>query len=101
MAKRVSLTVNNVSIKLDYFVHKYIAEVVSGIVASLHDTGEIENLELTIDNNGHVAINLNNSAVWLKEFPIDIIGRTVMGMVAPLKGVDGEIRSLKLNIRSR
>lgn len=88
MARNVTLSVNNMPINLDYFVSEYINSVVGGIVASLHDTGEIDSLKLAIDNKGQVSISLNNSNISLKEFPIDIIKSTILGMVAPLKGVE-------------
>ena len=88
MTKQISLSVNNIPIKLDYFVESYIDHVVGGIIGSLNDTGEIETLELSIDNEGQVKINLNNADVPLKYFPIEIIKSTIEGMVMPLKGVD-------------
>jgi hypothetical protein len=99
MARQVSLSVNDVPINLDYFVHKYLEKVVAGILASLEDTGEIETLELAIDNEGQVTINLNNADVPLKYFPVEIIRSTILGMVAPLKGV-GEVNKLDIVIRS-
>ena len=98
MTKRVSLSVNNMPVDLDYFVQDYINHVIGGIVASLKDTGEIENLELAIDNEGQVTINLNNADVPLKYFPMEIIRGTVLGMVSTLKGVDEVVDSLELTI---
>ena len=94
MARNVTLSVNNVPINLDYFVSGYIDSVIGGIVASLHDTGEIDSLELAIDNEGQVSITLNNSDIPLKYFPNYIIKSTVLGMVAPLKGVESEVDTL-------
>jgi hypothetical protein len=99
MANNVSLTVNNVPINLDYFVSKYIESLAGGIVASLHDTGEIDDLCLTLDNQGQVAITLNNSDVPLKPFPVEIIKGTLEGMVATLKGVDGVVNTLEITIK--
>jgi len=99
MARKVSLSVNNVPINLDYFVTQYLDSVAGGIIASLHDTGEIEELELTLDNTGDVKISLNNSDIPLKEFPIEIIRSTLLGMVAPLKGVNPEVNTLEISIK--
>ena len=99
MAGKVTLSVNNISIELDYFVVEYIEHVVGGILASLKDTGEIESLELTIDNEGQVAVNLNNADIPLKYFPVEIIRSTILGMVSTLKGVDPVVNSLELTIR--
>jgi len=98
MAKQISLSVNDVPIKLDYFVQEYIDHVVGGIVASLNDTGEIESLELSINNEGRVTINLNSSDVSLKHFPNEMIKSTILGMVSTLKGV-GEVNRLQLSIK--
>ena len=97
MTEQISLSVNDVPIQLDYFVREYIEKVVGGILASLHDTGEIESLQLNIDNEGQVTINLNNADVPIKYFPNDIIKSTILGMVAPLKGV-GEVDRLEITI---
>jgi hypothetical protein len=100
MAKKVKLTVNNNPIELDFFVHEYIEKVVGGIVASLNDTGEIENLELTIDNSGQVSIHLNEADVPLKEFPVQIIKSTIDGILVPLRGVEGSINTVEIVIKS-
>ena len=97
MTRQISLSVNDVPVELDYFVQEYLDHVVGGIVGSLKDTGEIETLELSIDNEGQVAINLNGTDVPLKYFPNDIIRSTILGMVSPLKGV-GEVDRLEINI---
>ena len=98
MARQISLSVNDVPIKLDYFVHGYIDHVVGGILASLNDTGEVESLELSINNEGQVTIILNSSDVPLKYFPNEMIKSTILGMVSTLKGV-GEVNRLQLSIK--
>jgi hypothetical protein len=97
MAKKVTLSVNDVPIQLIPFVQDYITGVVRGIVASLKDTGEIGDLKLTLDNQGQVAINLNGVDVPLKYFPVEIIKSTILGMVVPLKGV-GEVYRLEITM---
>ena len=97
MTRQISLSVNDVPIKLDYFVQDYIDHVVGGILSSLRDTEEIESLELSIDNEGQVTINLNNSVIPLKYFPNEIIRSTILGMVSTLKGV-GEVNRLEMTI---
>jgi hypothetical protein len=97
MTRQVSLLVNDGPIELDYFVHEYIEHVVGGILASLRDTGEIESLQLNIDDEGQVTINLNNADVPIKYFPNKIIRSTILGMVSPLRGV-GEVNRLEINI---
>lgn len=98
MTRKISLSVNNKPVKLDYFVEGYVDHIVGGIVASLKDTGEIKSLELTIDNQGQVKIDLNGADVPLSFFPVEIIRNTITGMVATLKGVDKGIDRLELKI---
>lgn len=97
MTRQVTLSVNDVPINLDYFVQNYIDHVVGGIVASLKDTGEIDSLNLSIDNEGQVAINLNGADVPISYFPNEIIKSTILGMVSPLKGVS-QIDRLEITI---
>ena len=98
MTRHISLSVNNVPINLDYFVENYIDHVVGGITASLKDTGEINTLELTIDNEGQVTINLNGADVPLSYFPVEIIKSTLEGIVTPLKGVDRVLSPIEIKI---
>ena len=98
MTKKISLSVNNTPINLDEFVGGYLEHVTGGIIDSLKNTGEIDTLKLTIDNENQVAIMLNNAEVPLSYFPVEIIRSTVLGMVAPLKGVSSSVDSLELTI---
>ncbi len=98
MTRNIDLSVNNTPVDLDYFVSGYLDHVTGGIVASLHDTGEIKQLKLTIDEKGDVRITLNGADILLSYFPVEIIRSTIMGMVAPLKGVEGTVNQLELSI---
>ena len=98
MARQVNLTVNDNLIELDNFVEGYVYHVTVGILNSLKNTGTIKNLELYIDGDGHVDIILNGTDVPLSYFPVQIIRRTLAGMVANLKGVTGEMRTMELKI---
>jgi hypothetical protein len=98
MTRKISLSVNNKPIKLDYFVEGYVYHVAAGILASLKDTGAIKSLELDIDNDGQVKITLNGADVPLSFFPVQIIRNTLAGMVSMLKGVDKEMSTLELRI---
>ncbi len=100
MANKVNLTVNNNPIELDYFVHEFVEKTAGGIIASLHDTCDIEDLELKIDSSGLVTIRLNSTDVTLKEFPMQIIKSTIEGMVSVLKGVEETVETVEINIRS-
>ena len=98
MTRKIDLTVNNVPIELDYYVSGYLDHVVGGIITSLRDTGEIQDLKMTIDK-GRVTIDLNGSQVPLKPFPMNIITSTMSGVVAPLKGVDQPMETLEIDIQ--
>jgi hypothetical protein len=98
MTRKIDLLVNNTPVKLDYFVAGYLDHVTGGIVASLHDTGEIKRLKLTLDEKGDVRLALNSADIPLNYFATEIIRSTVLGMVAPLKGVEGAVNRLELNI---
>ena len=98
MSRKINLIVNNIPLKLDYFVEGYVYHVAGGIIASLRDTGTIKNLELTVDNADRVKIILNGAEVSLKPFPEEIIRSTLGGMVASLKGVKDTLNTLELKI---
>ena len=98
MTRKISLSVNDTPINLDYFVAGYLDHVAGGIISSLKGTGEIKNLELNIDKDGVVTVNLNGADVPLGYFATEIVKSTVAGMVTPLKGVAGSIDKLELKI---
>jgi hypothetical protein len=98
MARKISLTVNENPIKLDYFVEGYVYHVTSGIIASLKETGVIKKLELDIDKTGDVKINLNGKDVPLSIFPVELIHNTLGGMVVNLKGVEGKLKTLAIRV---
>ena len=62
MTRQVKLLVNDAPIPLDYFVEAFVDHTVGGMIASLEGTGEIENLELSIEG-GIVTIILNGANV--------------------------------------
>jgi hypothetical protein len=95
---RMSLSVNDTPIKLDFFVAGYLENVIGGIIASLHDTAEIETLRMEFDSSGRVTIDLNNADVPLNDFATEIIRSTVAGMVSTLKGVKGKINRLEITM---
>ena len=98
MTRKVSLTVNNNPIKLDYFVEGYVYHIAAGILASLKGTGAIKTLELDVDSDGQVNITLNGADVPLIVFPMQIIRNTLAGMVSNLKGVDKEMSTFLLRV---
>ncbi|MFC1955205.1 hypothetical protein ACFLWZ_01490 [Chloroflexota bacterium] len=99
MSKQINLSVNDKPIVLDYFVHKFIDHTIGGMLTSLEGIGEIENLDLSIDEAGQVTVNLNNALVPINLFVNEIIKSTVTGMLSPLKGVS-EVNKVNISIRS-
>ena len=97
MTRQISLVVNDVPIELDYFVQGFIDHTISGMVEALEGTGEIKNLELSVEG-GKVIINLNGGAVPINPFVAKIIRNTIVGMVSSLKGVS-EINRLNISIK--
>jgi len=98
VTRKISLSINDNNIKLDYFVAGYLDHVAGGIVASLKGTGEVKELELDIDEDGTVTLALNGADIPLNYFATEIIKSTVEGMMKPLKGVEGTIDSVALKI---
>ncbi len=85
--RQVELSVNGAPIEMDYFVQRFVDHVMEGIVAGLHDTGEVETLNLSLDEES-AALELNGRPVPMNEFVTLIVRNTVFGMVSSLKGVD-------------
>ncbi len=98
MTRKVSLTVNKNPIKLDEFVGGYVYHVTNGILSALKDTGPIKQLKITVDDFSDVKLNLNSKDISLNFFTTEIVRNTLFGMVANLKGVEGEPKTLELAI---
>ena len=98
MARKVSLTVNDVPLEFNEFVEAYFYHVAAGIIASLKDTAPIKKLKLDIDKTGDVKIDLNGKDLPLNIFVAEIVRNTLSGMVANLKGVSGKVKTLALKI---
>jgi len=94
MTVEISLTVNDTPIQEDYFVQSFIDHTVSGMIEALEGTGEIKDLNLSIDGD-KVTINLNGVAVPINDFVSKIIRSTIIGMVSVLKGV-GDVKKLTI-----
>jgi len=96
-SRQLSLSVNDIPIELDYFVQGFIDHTISGILAGLKGTGEIESLDVSIEGD-KVIINLNNAVVPINPFVNKIIRSTIVGMVSSLKGVS-EINRVNISTR--
>ena len=54
--RQISLLVNDVAIELGEFVQEFIGHVITGMLAALRDTGEINSVAITIDED-NVTVN--------------------------------------------
>jgi len=97
MTRQISLSVNDQPIELDYFVQSFTDHTIYGILASLEGTGEIHEVEISIEGD-NLTINLNNTLLPTNPFVTKIIRNTIVGMVSSLKGV-GEIDRVSIIIK--
>jgi len=97
MTRELSLLVNDAPIALDYFAQGFIDHTLGGILAALEGTGEIETLNVAIEDD-KVTINLNNAVVPINPFVNKIIRNTIVGMVSSLKGVS-QINKMNISLR--
>ena len=97
MTVSLSLIVNDVLIRTDYFVEAFIDHTVSGMIESLEGTGKIGDLNLSVDSE-KVTVKLNGAVVPTNAFVTRIIRSTMFGMVSTLKGVT-EPKKLTLTIK--
>ncbi|MFC1992742.1 hypothetical protein ACFLV3_02880 [Chloroflexota bacterium] len=97
MTRNVSLAVNDMPIQLDYFVEGFIDHTIDGMLSALEGTGEIEVLDISIEED-EVTINLNNAIVPINPFVNKLFRNTIAAMVSPLKGVN-EINRININIK--
>jgi hypothetical protein len=95
---KTELTVNNVSVELNPFVHEFLTRTVIGAVSSLKGVEHVQGLELHLDRND-VKIVVNGNEVPLTPFPKEIITNTIIGLVSPLKGI-GKVDTMKISIRA-
>jgi hypothetical protein len=87
MTRKISLSVDDSPIEMDYFVQNFIDHTVFGMVSSLEGVADINDIEIKINGND-AAISVNNNSLPLKDFVAEIISGTVRGMVSSLKGVE-------------
>jgi hypothetical protein len=97
MATELTLTVNEVSIKTDYFVKEFTEHTVIGMMAGLKDTGEVKDLQFTI-REGEVTININGRSIPVNEYATRIIITTTEGLLKPMKGVTFPIQKVEIRI---
>jgi hypothetical protein len=96
ISQKVTLDVNDQAIPIKGFVQDFIANVVTGMIATLKGTGEKQNILLSVESN-RVSIQADGTSVLLKPFVSDFIKSTVCGMVGELNGI-GQIDRLLISI---
>ncbi len=98
MTRVVSLIVNGEEILLDHFVRAFVDHTVHGILKSLEGTEPAADVDLTVKED-KVTIQLNSKHVSTNAFVNKIIRSTLSGMVAPLKGVTGDAKTIEIRIK--
>jgi sulfur carrier protein ThiS len=96
MTRRITLSVNDVPVEIDYFVQGFIDHTVGGMASALERTGEIKHLVVSLEGE-KIAMILNDTVVPINRFANDIIRNTIIGMVSSLKEVN-EINKLTITI---
>ena len=93
-----SLKVNSKSIDLDKFTRSFVASTVLGMLSTLRGMEKPEELEsVKLDICGQdVSVMADGVEIGMNGFIRDFIRNTVTAMVAPLRGVDVEIKTLEL-----
>lgn len=97
MTRKLTLTVNDADLSLDYFVENFIDHTTGGMVESLEETGPVKTLDILIDGE-RLSVTLNGSSVRANPFVTRMLRNTLTGMVSSLKGV-GEVHRLHLTIK--
>ena len=96
-SRQVDLSVNNVSIELNYFAQGFIDHTIGGMVAALEGVGEADAIDISIEED-KVTVDVNNTSVPINEFVTNIIRNTIIGMVSSFKGVS-KIDEVHIGIR--
>jgi len=95
-SRKVSLSVNYLSIPIEDLVQEFINKVVTGMLSVLKGVDEIRSVDLSFDGD-EVVINVNDTVVPSNDFVNEFVRNTVTGMVTSLKGV-GQVDKLEISI---
>jgi hypothetical protein len=87
MTRRISLSVNDAPIEMDYFVQGFVDHTVVGMVSSLEGVGDINDIGVSVNGN-KATVSVNSDKVPLNEFAAAIVSSTVRGLVSSLKGAE-------------
>ena len=97
MTRRISLSVNDHPIEMDYFLQGFVDHTVYGMVSSLEGMNDIHDIEIETNGNG-ANISVNGNPVPLNDFVAAIVSSTLRGLVSSLKGVE-ETRKIQISIQ--
>ena len=97
MTRKITLSVNNAPVEIDYFVQRFLDHTVAGMVSSLEGVKEIKDVDVSVAGE-QAAIVLNGDALPINPFVNDLFCNTLRGMLSTLKGVE-EIEQLKISIQ--
>ena len=95
-SKKVDLFVNYTPVHIEDFVQQFMKAVITGILSSLKDYREAQDIKLSIDGDV-VDITLDSDVIQLNPFVNTFIKNTVIGMISSLKDV-GQIERLEISI---
>jgi hypothetical protein len=76
----------------------FVEHTISGMIESLEGTDKIKDLTLEIDSDA-VAIEMNGKKLQTNVFASLIIKSTILGMLAPLKGVS-DVKKVSIYIKN-
>ena len=96
---KATLTVNGNNIELTEFPLEFVTVTLAGAVSTLKKAEEIKDLDLTL-NHGKVKLNVNAKPIPLGPFANLAMAKLLDGLVASLKGVEGEVVSLEMKMQA-
>ncbi len=95
MTRKISLSVNDTTIDLDYFVQGFVDHTVTAMVSALEGTPKKaeEFKKIHIQSTGEaLSLSVNGSNVPVNAFVSKIVRNTMQGMLASLKGVTKPVK---------
>jgi hypothetical protein len=81
MYDRFRLIINGAAIDTHPFIDKFIEHTVIGMLSALKNTGEVKDLDLSIQDNA-VKINLNGALTPINAMTGNLIKGTILGMIS-------------------
>jgi hypothetical protein len=95
-----SLRVNNKDIDLDNFTQSFLSSTVLGMLSTLRGLEkpeELDDIKVAVCDED-ASMVAGGVEIIMNQFIRDFVRNTVKAMVAPLRGVDLEIKTVELNL---